>query len=179
MKFSLSEVLSIVDKRELQKQTPNSCACKFIPLTKKWGIKLYAAKFKRDQAYENQYKVWEVGYAPKVGNCIDLPTGKFKYGYITEIVKLVFENTDDDLDDTYDWEEKNAKKINDIVDKIEELCGWEFCDSHAYNWGIKNKKLIPIDFGENDSSCVFGYSDKDYDFKDIEEEMLAMCPLAD
>jgi hypothetical protein len=174
MNFSAKEVLEIVTLGDLQSQTPNSCACKFIPLTRKWGIKLYSAKFKRDQAYKNQLKCYDVGYAPKVGNCVDLPIGKFKYGYITEIVKVLFDPKHRQ-DDAYDWEDKNEKKINHIVNEIEKLCGFEFSDCHAFNWGIKNKKLMPIDFGESDYQCYNGYEDEDYSFEDIEKEMLAAC----
>lgn len=173
MKFKLEEIVNTLSGVDLN-YSPSGCACRFVPLTKKWAIKLYAAKFKRDEAYNNQYKVFKVGYAPKVGECIDLPEGEFKYGYITEIVKTLFDENSDD-DDVNEWEEKHQGKIDLIVDTIEELCGFEFSDCHAHNWGIKNRKLIPIDFGQSDFDCYGGYDDADYSFDDIEQEMLAMC----
>jgi hypothetical protein len=173
MKFDIDTIKKTLSNSPLE-ASPSGCACKFVPITKKWAIKLYSAKFKRDEACNNQQMVYDVGYAPKVGQVFDLPDGEFRYGYITEIVKTVF-NSNSNKDHVYDWEEKNQEKIDEIVDEIESLCGFEFSDCHGYNWGIKNKKLIPIDFGVSDFQCWDGYDDNDFNFDDIEQEMLATC----
>jgi hypothetical protein len=159
--------------------SPNGCQCKFVPLDDKWAIKLYKSRQKRDETYDNQKMCFDVGYAPELGERIDLPNGPMRYGYITEIVETIFNTADYDLDadcsededDEYsevlDWEGENYSELNRIKRFLYQKTGWEFRDDHAFNWGMKDGKLIPIDFGVDDFNT-------NVSFDAIEAEMLAL-----
>jgi hypothetical protein len=154
--------------------SPNGCQCKFIKLDNKWGLKLFTSPRKRDEVCENQKKCHKVGYAPEVGECVDLPSGPIRFGYITEIAEIIFDEKDYQGDDTDwtevdDWYSENYDELKQTKKEIEKLTGWNFVDDHAFNWGILNGKIIPIDFGVLDA-----WGDR-ANFEEIEQELLALC----
>lgn len=120
--------------------------CIFLPLDKKWGIKTYDYKVDRDYSFFLQRRCAKLNLGPDVGNrfTFQIIEGKRKhrkYCYSTEIVKTFTDDESDIFDKKY---EREASKVKDILLK---KLKWNFLDDHMFNWGIKNNKLIPIDFG--------------------------------
>lgn len=160
--------------------SPGGAQCKFIKLNRKWGIKLFSFPQKRDETWDNQSKCYDVGLAPEVKDCIDLPSGPMRFGYITEVVDTIFNPLDYDLEDEWDgdededpyreiweWEAKHAVEIRQLQKQLRHMAGFVFDDAHAFNLGYKDGKLIPIDFGIDD------FLDR-VDTTDMEMEMLEM-----
>jgi hypothetical protein len=42
----------------------------------------------------------------------------------------------------------DESKVSEITRQLFKETGFSFEDNHCGNWGIKNGKLIPIDFGQ-------------------------------
>jgi len=161
MNIQFDEIQGIITQK--YKSSPRGRDCTFIPLTEKWGLKLFNHKETRDLSYDRQKKCLEIGLAPEIGDKIDLPDDQ--YGYITEIV-WCFPNIDTINDENRYLETHSISELDELKDEIEkfqdsfeenglveiikniyDLTGWNFYDDHVFNWGKKDGKWIPIDFG--------------------------------
>lgn len=143
-----SELQSII-KQKIG-SSPYGIDSVFVAIDEQWGIKLYHHRQNRDICYDRQKLCEKFGYAPITGAKVDLPNGMAPFGYITEKVKVAVEILDDTPGDAkrYEWESKNQKEVDEVTRELREVTGWRFIDNHGYNWGYKNNKLIPIDFGD-------------------------------
>ena len=146
---------------------PNGRHCVFIALNDKWGIKLYCSRMSRHDAYERQKEVYEWGYAPAVGEVIDLPSfedmpsqitsSKLQYGYITEIVtccrETIIEEAGGDTHGSHygaveeRWKEKTRKQ-RQAARQFMLQNDYNYYDDWSANWGVtKDGRLVAIDFG--------------------------------
>lgn len=154
--------------------SPGGAESVFIPINDKWAIKIIQSavlvdwnntydddemtlEVARDIMYGRQKAVAELGYAPEVGDKINLPDGTF--GYITEIVEAAkvppadfgyqaaeeFNNADPFYCEYLEANKKGTIEI--IIDEIEAETSWRMTDSHGGNWGRKNGQWVVIDFG--------------------------------
>jgi hypothetical protein len=153
--------------REKIRSSPKGVSAVFIPVTKNWAIKLFRDEEGRDNAYHMQKTYYGAGYAPELGDKIDLPEGirdpitwgEFKYGYFTEIVKTVINkaanwNAMQDQRENFqqEWGDRDdpGSKLYSYIKEMWEEAGEELDDLHPGNWGYsKDGKLIPIDFGND------------------------------
>lgn len=152
--------------REKIQSSPKGVSSVFIPITKNWAMKLFRDEESRDDAYNMQKTYYGAGYAPELGDKIDLPEGiqdantwgEFQYGYFTEIVETVIdkranwivtaEQRENFIDAWGDYEDEDSRLYSYIQEMWEET-GEELWDLHPGNWGYKDGKLIPIDFGND------------------------------
>jgi hypothetical protein len=148
--FEIDEIQKTVDK-ELD-ASPSGAYAAFVKLSGKWAIKLFSSKGKRDETYEIQNKCHDIGYGPETLGTVDLSSEQvcngrvYRYGYITEIIEPAMKMGGGS---PWSWADKNREKLDPIVEKIREETGWNFQDRHGYNWGYKDDKLMPLDFGKN------------------------------
>lgn len=148
--------------------SPHGISAIFIPISEKWGLKLFRWEHERNGAYENQSLFLSYGLAPELGDKITLPDEiqcgkkKYKFGYFTEIIETLIpgrtedmteeqEEARDDLCDELElfWgnECESDSKIEQKIKEWEELTGERAYDMHVGNLGIKNGVLMPLDFG--------------------------------
>lgn len=119
-------------------------SCKFVQLNAKWGIKIYSNGKVRDNAYDKQKKLAELGFAPPVG---DRVIWYSKPAYITRIAKPLvdvkyFDENDDEWEAAKDeWQER--------IDRLNNLLKEEYnlgtIDNHVGNYGIYKGFLVVID----------------------------------
>lgn len=121
------------DGRDILKRrasSPSGCACHFVSIDKKWGVKLYISETARNEAYEAQLYCLERDMAPKIGDKIKL--GRY-FGYITEAAKPI---------------KRWNYSLTDKVFKEYERIGCKFWDVAPCNCGIIGKgKIVAVDFG--------------------------------
>lgn len=150
--------------------SPYGMQCVFVALDNKWGIKLYFDQDKRDQCYQLQEECLDHGLAPELGDIVDLPSGFYCYGYITEIAQIVAHNDSDGRI----WEMRNSEDVQDLIANLYKCTGWQMIDNHYQNFGYVNNCLVPIDFGDEDG--YNGFTGKQSNnFEDIEQEMMELC----
>lgn len=144
--------LSLIQSAVKQKFDVSPCGLSsvFISIDDQWGIKLYRSEIDRDDCYNRQKLCEEFGYAPITGDKIDLPKTAMPFGYITEKVQVAVEMVEgkENLSEMYQWMRENRCEIDNATEELFDATGWDFVDNHGYNWGYKNNKLIPIDFGD-------------------------------
>lgn len=138
------KIISIRDKfKKKWDKSPYGIHCIFIPLSKKWGVKVYEEIKHRDYSFFLQRRCLKLGLAPELGYRFSFfLDGKIqkRYCYITEIVDTL----DIDKLDVFRSKNKERKHVQEILKK---KIKWNFEDDHIENWGIKNDRIIPIDFG--------------------------------
>lgn len=115
---------------------------RFVKVTERLGIKYNFSKEDRDALWYNQREAAKHGLGPEVYERIDFKNsfGVPLYGYFTEVVQV------------YDYEDYCEDFITIMREQMSELCeqldaiGFRFLDNHRGNVGVKNGKLICIDF---------------------------------
>jgi hypothetical protein len=124
------------------------CEAKFVQLTKTKGVKLFWDKKSSKRSFNRQTKAYLNGLGPKVLTDDIYPYGitndnaiYIQWGYLTEVVA-----TFSSKKDFYFWD-KSMEEFNALGKKLRRLrlCGY---DLHHGNVGIKNGKMICIDFGD-------------------------------
>lgn len=119
----------------------------FFKLNDNIAIKLSSKKEQRDHNYKTQKRAAENGLGPDVYGTIDniKYEGQIYYGYFTEVVWTIPEVN------YLHWRvsdllRKSMKEdINNLVDSLAKI-GYSFWDFHLGNIGVKNEKLVCIDF---------------------------------
>lgn len=163
--MEINELSDLVQQRI--KGSPTGSISVFVPMGesggKNWGLKLFECKKNRDRVFATQKKFEAHGFAPELGEKIDLSHGNMKYGYMTEQIELVvpyeisqlFQN-DPDGYFQYIIDEVDTKfpeeMLQEKVDYMAEITGIYLLDMHEENWGLKNNssglpELMPLDFG--------------------------------
>jgi hypothetical protein len=135
--------------------SPYGVSCKFIRLDDDWGIKVYNSSTERDRAVSRQAKLYEHGYAPKVGIVFDVPsTFRSYYCYVTQCAVPLIEGDAKYARDYYTIATKYRKENPAVSDEITELCknmeaveGRPYSDIHYANFGRLDGKLVCLDFG--------------------------------
>jgi len=134
------------DRGEVTRNALSGISCAFVPINKKWAVKMYWDEETRDETYERQAGAAAHGVAPSVGACFDLPESDcpedYRYGYITEIVECGSEV----FNAIYGTEEYWAI-WTEITDDLEAAINWKFEDFGFGNVGRKNGKWMCVDFG--------------------------------
>lgn len=144
-----------IERLILKKVRKNGCFNLFFDINGKIGLKLSQLKSQRDENYENQKKVYELGYAPKVYGKIDNVQykGVNYFGYFTEVVETLGDNlsssTPEDLKHKKEIRNIYREQIEKLVDIINQI--FYFYDSGLGNFGIKDGKLICIDFDSEET----------------------------
>lgn len=147
-----SSSLAEITKANLEK-SPKGCNCTFIPINDKWGLKLYMFEDTRDTNYKYQKLAAQHGLGPNVGGIINLPPVEgFQYGYISERVETFCDgNKCFSMRQFCDeWEEQWSDEIQDLDDRMVEILGIScLADAHPGNFGMKEGRLVCIDFDEH------------------------------
>jgi hypothetical protein len=102
------------------------------------GIKFFKNKSERDYSKQNQHLAYLSGLAPEVFENVD--TDEF-YGYVTESVEM--------LHNKFSWNnlpQKYYNMIDNLCQDIYNAIDFEV-DGNYFNFGIKNSKLVLVDFG--------------------------------
>jgi hypothetical protein len=133
------------------------CEAKFVKMTNKKGVKLFWDKHSAKRSFNRQKKAYLNGLGPKVltdSICTYGLTNDnaiyIQWGYLTEVVE-----TFSSKKDFYFWNKENeGLDVVDVLENIETL-GKQLrklrvggYDLHEFNVGIKNGKLVCIDFGD-------------------------------
>jgi hypothetical protein len=141
---SKQAVLEAVEGTDRYSTPLHGVECYYLKLDEVWGVKVYEDEDKRDECYELQEKAAEHGLGPEVGEWFDLPN--YKYCYVTETVEILFHAFNEDYIKRQAFYRQN---INDLLDGLEDI-GFVFKDNHHKNLGIKDGRLVCIDFGVDD-----------------------------
>ena len=161
---------------ELLTTSPGGISCIFIPVDSQWAMKCYKTEMGRDEAFEYQTRAAEYGLAPLTNGTFEVEfdshvnlefakfythrsdynsqTAKKIYGYMTEIVRPVlnykYYNPERGQEKSGDYMERVERRFRYRTHKLEKAlnkcCGFYFGDNHGGNLGIKNGKLVCIDF---------------------------------
>jgi hypothetical protein len=126
----------------------NGCFNLFFQLNDQIGIKLSSNKNQRDTLYKNQQNAAKFDLGPEVFGKIDEVEyeGKKYFGYFTEIVWVLSQVRE------LNWKNKSLllKAVcDDLIQlrkDLSEKCDYDFYDNHIGNIGVKNGKLVCIDF---------------------------------
>ena len=123
----------------------------FFKINNHIGLKLSLTKKQRDSNYKHQENASKIGLGPNVYGKIDNVNYENceYYGYFTEIVDVILMK-----EKSYDFIRLLYKTFSeDIKELVENLkkCGFIFEDNHLGNIGVKNGKIICIDFDEPDN----------------------------
>lgn len=160
VKNNVDELSDLVANRI--KGSPTGSISVFVPMGESeglnWGLKLFESRKNRDRVFAIQKKFEAHGFAPKLGEKVELSHGNMRYGYMTEQIELVvpyeisqsfkndpegyFQYLIDEVDPKYPEEIMGQK-----VDYMAEITGIYLLDMHEENWGLKNGELMPLDFG--------------------------------
>lgn len=152
MQFDVKAVENIISSSPRK----NGAFNLFFKLNDKIGIKLSNNKTQRDNNYHNQENAAKFGLGPDVYDMVDNVNyeGETYWGYFTEIV-WVFEQVSG-LDRYHRRFLLNAVKeqMETLCKELKEFCDYDFHDDHLGNLGIKDQKLVCIDFDEDDTEHV-------------------------
>lgn len=132
----------------------------FVKLNNKLGLKIAQTERVRDHNYDKQELASLVDLGPKVYGKFEITVNyKTLYGYYTEVVEI-FYNESDFL------EKFNDKDLNVLTNDLETRTGFFNNDVRWCNVGLKDGKLVCIDF---DSADVYEESDSQRIFRILEK----------
>jgi len=152
MKFDVEAVQNIISSSPRKNGSFNL----FFKLNDKIGIKLSSNEKQRDSNYKNQEKAAKFGLGPEVFGKIDGVEylGKKYYGYFTEIV-YVIENLNSYDNNLIEFLYRSiCEDVADLVSDLESKCDYSFTDNHIGNIGIKDGKIVCIDF-DKAANCEY------------------------
>lgn len=155
MNFNIAQIESFANNLKLSKvlDSPGGIASNFVSIDDKLGIKTFFDEESRDFACDKQDEASQYELAPEVYDSIYLPQID-RYGYVTEKVdvmpdiiqrewngeKFEIEGCDHAILFTH------SEAMKTLIRGLVELDIF-FCDNHAQNIGLKNGRLVCIDFG--------------------------------
>lgn len=127
----------------------------FVKMNDKIGLKLTPQESTRDGNYTRQTKAAEIGLGPDTYGKINITVNDILlYGYFTEIVEMFSSANDVD-----------TVERRDLYDRLIRETGFYFEDCHYDNLGMKNGKMVCIDFD------VLSNNEDEYDTKHYLEEI--------
>lgn len=111
----------------------------FFPLNETIAVKASISESIKNN-YERQKKASEYGLGPDTYGLVEFNyLDKKWYGYLTEIVET--------FDNCYEFEKSGYySSLFELIDELKNKTGFHFRDNHFGNVGIKNGKLVCIDF---------------------------------
>lgn len=122
---------------------------KFFPISENWGVKFVKdgdEKIARG-IYNRQLEAWKMGLGPY---CFGFSpfnyAGDRVWGYITEVVQIyarILEHMKYQEDMASDQQIKHMQRL--FIQRLD----FKFADCHAYNVGVRGRKLLCIDFGKD------------------------------
>lgn len=117
----------------------------FFKLTENIAMKATCCPDERDYNYKRQTKAATKGLGPETFGIIDFSyEGVEYYGYLTEVVEVYQDYSA--IGESYKFINIMDNQLGDLTDRLYAEVNFEFTDRHRYNLGIKNGKLICIDF---------------------------------
>jgi hypothetical protein len=143
--------------------SPNGRHCHFVKITDKIGAKLYRTKDARDFCYDNQVKAAKHDLGPEVYGKFEFVTeeelingpkrlkaNSVVYGYLSEVVEVAVCNRlkGEEWLQRDNWFNANYgyAAVDELISELDDI-GFEFADDNLFNMGIKDGRLICIDFG--------------------------------
>lgn len=112
----------------------------FFPLNDEIGVKASLDEWVRDSNYETQKKASEFDLGPLTYGTVEFTyLDKKWYGYLTEIVETIGPG------EVYTINNYSGK-VRILVEALCENIDFDFSDDHSGNIGIKDGKLVCIDF---------------------------------
>lgn len=145
--------LDLEQVKELVSSSPFSDAGRFnmfFKVNDQIGLKLSISKKIRDGNYSRQLECAELGLGPDTFGIIDnvIIDGKEYYGYFTEIVQT-YKEYEESISTEENYEDLYEELIINRTSSIKEIRKvFSFYDCHAGNLGMKNGKVICIDFDD-------------------------------
>ena len=117
----------------------------FFPINETIAVKASISESIKNN-YERQKNASEYGLGPDTYGLVEFNyLDKKWYGYLTEIVET--------FDDSYEFEKSGYySSLFELIDELKNKTGFHFRDNHFGNVGIKNGKLVCIDFDNIGSS---------------------------
>jgi hypothetical protein len=135
----------------------------FVKLNSKLGIKLTNSEIVRDQNYSRQESASKVGLGPDVYGTFEIVVNEITlYGYYTEVVE-VFKDRDEYTKKFF------ISDMDDLKRSLFHQTGFDCYDIRVYNVGVKNERLVCIDFDSEDTvgrSCSYQVADTIKEFQD-------------
>lgn len=121
--------------------------CRFIDMKNGWGIKCYEENVRRNISFTCQKEAAKLDFAPIAGkkfSLIDQLMGDKWFCFVTEVVKPIA---------GYGMDNQHAFRPKLMYEERQEFCenfwvktGIEYEDDCAGNFGLKDKKLVAIDW---------------------------------
>lgn len=149
MEFSPVEIVNLINNR-----SPYGSYTIFVKLNDSIGVKLTRDIAVRDGNFLRQQEAAKYGLGPEVYGKIDdiYYRGDTYYGYFTEVVEVA------------DWNSFYNENEDSLCQELEEKIAFDFYDCKPNNCGIKNGKLICIDFDSIDYNFEFPSKTRFYGF---------------
>ena len=155
MQFDVKAVENIISSSPRK----NGAFNLFFKLNDKIGIKLSNNKHQRDSNYKNQENAAKFGLGPDVYGMIDNVNyeGETYWGYFTEIVWILEDSNDIPREFWNLIHPTFREDCTNLKSDLMHHTNFNFSDNHYANMGVKDGKLVCIDF-DNTSSCEYiGY----------------------
>jgi len=161
--IDLAQVETDVTKSlEYDTDHPYGQRSKFVYISAEFGVKMYTDKAERDGCMTRQAEAAEYSLGPAVHGSLDLPSGKFRYGYVSQVAVVGGHGTDDSWFEDMLPTERRAE-ILVLQNELRRQTGFCFTDAKYENCGvIDDTTLVCIDFGEMDGGKAPTYSESDY-----------------
>lgn len=141
---------------ELDTDHPYGQRSMFVRLEDGFGVKMYTDREERDECMTRQAEASEHSLGPTVHGSLDLPSGKFRFGYVSQVAILV--GAGSWFDDLLEYERNEQMLV--LVNELRRQTGFCFTDTSYNNVGIVNgTDLVCIDFGEMDGMKSATYED--------------------
>jgi len=146
----MTTVLSVA--RETFETSPNGCQCVFIRIGNK-GLKVYRSIEERDFSYVNQYKLSNMGIAPRVGyKCEVTISGDTHYAFETDCVECYSREVQADLGYTAGraYRERFQAGVGIVANKMSEA-NLRWHDDHTGNigWCEDRQEWLLIDCADD------------------------------
>lgn len=157
MKFDVEAVENIISSSPRKNGRFNL----FFKLNDKIGIKLSTTIEQRDENYSNQEIAAGYELGPEVYGKIDNVQyeGESYYGYFTEIVWVITNTRFTPWDIKKMFMMTFREEFKKLRSDLEKCCHFNFCDDHMGNVGVKDGRIVCIDFDnlEEEDDRSVGY----------------------
>lgn len=167
-KFVIDRIVSNLNKRIRGEGFDSGATNIFIKVSDGIGLKFCASEKVRNNNYFRQSQAAQFELGPEVYGKINFWFGDTQYfGYLTEIVEVYANTNDEDKFKSIATSFEREK----VVVALKESINFTFTDSHIWNFGIKNGKLVCIDFDNFDELGLYDRVSVE-DMKDSIKEMV-------
>jgi hypothetical protein len=138
-------------ERDLNGPSGQDCVA-FVDFENGWAAKVYAYAGERNSQWKRQQDAAAFDLGPEVGNKFQFVLNDHTYyAFLTEVVDVATDDIDfvDGKNDWGDpqWTEYGQEALEELRNGLAECIGFHFYDDWPPNCGVKNGRLICIDFG--------------------------------